>query len=431
MDSQLDPVKQLKDLLEFNVSNEQLYWFSKLFNIYPASLKQILSDKQQETELIKKVNKKPIKGITENTNVDDHFTYLYPDELLKIAGKYPAKYSKKIIKHKWSDVDNNVIPNIINYIGDSYELIQAIFQMLPVWERDNKSVPLSFILPFHNDIDVSSFENQGDGWEVFNYNLEQSEELIKTFNGELSLLSALQLRQEDPKQTFIPSLLKQLNASKEKSIFSRIDERYPKSGIKDFCISEEFINEIIFNLEQDNRPKNKEPEAVDENTVIIPRFAFHKNRQQPKLNSLQIESHFETRKKKVNEGATFTETEKDMRSMRGAMSFLLTHTSGVIVTFNFPNSKQEKFTTPTLILPKAWDDILKSTRSTAHFKHKQLPLLTEEQVEKLVKKYQNSNNLRTSREFIKLLLDMNIVKKQFPIRTFPNPKQPDCYPQKN
>jgi hypothetical protein len=457
MDSQLDPIAtHLNLLLDSNISAEELDWFMKLFGVSPE-VNLPPCGKEHKKTFEKALRKKPIKHINTSNEIGDDWKYLEPDHLSEFLIKENGSFSQKKIIHHWVEYDHTDLKTdkekdeykgyqrTIEYEGDSHNLVKAILQMLPPkWDNKSTSVPFTIILPYNNKFNIKEFTNEGEGWDVFNLDEKATKKLFPSTQGSITFLAILQLLgiTEDA----ITSILRQTGSLKSTTSknhsFQTLYHRYRDGKVDGLYLSENAKDEVLDIL------KGKES-FYNDVKAIIPTFDFQTKYKKTLTNLRTIQ------------GGSNKATENDMVTIRSTMSYLMSHACGVAVTVNIPINDDMKgsfYSTPTLILPKRWSIAVNAHRPSHNkdikdFK-KQMKLdyaneLTDEDIMILYQEYQGAMSLLrlelprldggdtakkittvTCKKFSRVILGAGYSKTQFPMRVFPNPAYPECYPAK-
>lgn len=455
MDSELDPIaKHLNLLLDSNIQAAELSWFTKLLGISPL----VNAHLQQEVNQKEVVSIRNGRTLKSDKSINENFDYITPEQLGKILKKSNPDFEYHKIIHEWCEDDHHDVlkgegyQRTIEYCGDSHNLVKTILQMLPPkWDNKSSSIPFTIMLPYNNDFDIGTFENKGKGWDSFNLDENSTQKLLGSHQGQLSFLVALQLL--GLSDTALNDILTQTGSIfSENQSFVSLHETYRNKSLKGYRLSPNARKDILSLI-------NKEGlSSLNESEVIIPRFKINRKKCPEILTNLRTISGSSNT---VSEQGGKTDTEFDMGHIRGAMSYLMTHSSGIAITLNIPLTDErmrlEPYSTPTLIIPKRWATTINAIRPTnydgiKHFqeqmKHDVATELTDEDIKVLYQKFENVFSFlnvklprkeaekakkdmgATNKEFSRVILSSGFKKEQFPMRLFPNPAYPQCYPAK-
>lgn len=425
----------IKELLTCNTENAQLLWFIKLLGLESYFENGQLPYASQD-ELIQSVD---IKSINQLSQYEEGSIYLSPDFLFKLTDKTKTAVSHKVINNAWmkangfngEEFGKNIVEKILGYCGDDAEILSTISNTSPFHDTRSNTVPYTILLPFDNllsedkSIDDSLIDKQGR-WDTFNFSTEQTKELISSQEGAIKFMAALQIL--GLSDAAIKALFAQLDLLKTKKngggyptfielkdihhkefekakAIKKQQEDKPLRELPGLCLSNTLNHNTRMKMNHDDRTN------TCKNTSIITRLQGKGFKSFASINSVKP-SESEEREAKVTSGKVEhlinknavlydelpTDTEKDLSILRELQSLLLTHTSGVVITFNIPilndKMKWEKASTPTFVMLPFWAQVFSMRPSNNKKRHKDV-------INKSSKEVRNDE----LRQFVKKLLD--------------------------
>ncbi|MBA6348333.1 hypothetical protein [Colwellia sp. BRX8-9] len=198
MDSEslLDPVlNHLKVLLNTNVPEKQLVTISNIFNLKGGLHEGSIQDAQ--------VNNVDIKEFTQHTakKYIDKCYYIRPFLLAQLKRNHCSEHAPQLITNKWVDtkhpVDNSNLEdtslNVSVYDGDHESFIDAIKNIMPDYDSEAASNPITIMLPYSNEFNQDKFISEGKGWDIYNLDKDTTAQLFSSTADSLYFIASLQL----------------------------------------------------------------------------------------------------------------------------------------------------------------------------------------------------------------------------------------------
>ncbi len=198
MDSEplLDPVlNHLKVLLNTNVPEKQLATFSNIFN-----LKGGLHEDSIQDALVNNVDIKKFTHHTAKKYIDNCY-YIRPFLLASSEREHCSEHDPQLIPNKWLDtkhpVDNSNLEdtslNVSVYDGDYENFIDAIKNIMPEYDSEPASNPITIMLPYNNEFIQDKFISEGKGWDIYNLDKDATAQLFSSTTDSLYFIASLQL----------------------------------------------------------------------------------------------------------------------------------------------------------------------------------------------------------------------------------------------
>jgi len=383
-----------------------LAWILKLTTLSeqePFSHFPVFNLQDIKVSIIKSLN------ASDNDDVDADATYIQPYLLGKLSSKLRVNPIHTVIKNNWQKHNyyNLLIENGFDseisastYTGETDKLRQVVADMLNAWNNRNHTFQLSLVLPSEQDF-----------WDVFNFDEKVTSEYLQSSYGKVSILSIMQLL--GMTESFIDAALSTMfpESSDNESPVISFSELKNDPELKGYCLTPKVQEDIqcLMTIEDKNNTNAATP--------VIPRVNANKGVKFNVISGM-----------KYNYKTGLTATENDLASIRETMIFNMSCTGGVIITFNIPvandGSKDRRCTTPTMIVPKAWSDSIKSNRPQNN-KQDEVDTLPEELANETTR--QKANRARKTKrilqkQFERDLLDQTIDKSDKAIqRCYPAP----------
>lgn len=396
------------------VSTGVLPWLLKLTALSDQPMIGFISDCN-----LNSVKPYPIKAFNacDDDNVDADGTYVQPYLLDAVASKIKATPIHTAINNSWKQhhyynlLIENGFEHGINaetYTGDEDSLKQVIDNMLKAWNHKNSAIPVSIVIPLEQD-----------HWDCFHFDEKATADFLSSPYGKISMVSLLQLF--NLQDNFIDAFLRLAGITYPKSkeelaSLIPLNQRYQdaKSNFNGYCLSPNIQQEIQSLMKGDDKLN------TNEFTPVIPRMASSTKNDDLKFGVLSAI--------KFQEREGYTATENDLAKIREGVSYCMTSTGGIVITFDIPvideSIRMGRCSTPILIAPKTWLEVIKANRPSNN---------RQDDVDTIPNKKANETGGQAKRReattarikhklFVKPLLDQTIDKSDKAIqRCYPAP----------